>query len=173
MHGHIPERYGFPRKSLMDLLPEEIAQSEMDAMRRHVQREALGMREYTCAECGEVFVAYKEHKYRIDKKGKILMFCSHRCMRPTEKAEEEKYRRQVLGAWVVGDNRAKTPLEIARGNVNRCRTGLRKAEEKARNADWSALNTSQRYRLKQRIAKWSAQLLLAEMELEEVKKHDD
>lgn len=50
MHGHIPERYGFPRKSLMDLLPEEIAQSEMDAMRRHVQREALGMREYTCAE---------------------------------------------------------------------------------------------------------------------------
>lgn len=118
-------------------------------------------------------MAYKEHKYRIDKKGKILMFCSHRCMRPTEKKEEEKYRRQVLGAWVVGDNRAKTPLQRAQENVDRCRAGLRKAEGKKQNEHWETMSTKKKYGLNCRIARWRARLLLAEMELEEVKAHDE
>ena len=160
------------RFALADIDFGPLTDEELAGIRRHAQREAMGMHEYTCANCGEQFVAYQEHRYRAEKKGKILMFCSHKCFRPTEKKEEERWHRQMLGAWVVGDNRVKTPLERAREDVNRCKAGLKKAEQKAKSQEWGTMTSSQKYKLNQRIASWRARLMLAEEELEALKANE-
>lgn len=69
----IPERY--TRPSFMDMLPDVITDEEMDAMKRHMQGEALGLIDCVCAECGKKFIAHREHRYRYGpKKGPVKMY---------------------------------------------------------------------------------------------------
>lgn len=170
MEREIPERY--TRTSFMEMLPDVITDGEMDAMKRHMQSEALGLREHKCAECGRVFICHAEHRYKVAKKGEMVrMYCSYRCYRKYEKQEEEAYRKRVLGTWV--EKKPKTPVERARERVRQCEAKLKKAEAEKLKPGWDELTYKQkRYQLR-RAAYWQARLVLAETELEEAQKHDD
>ena len=50
MEREIPEKY--TRPSFMDMLPDVITDEEMDAMKRHMQGEAMGLIDCVCADGG-------------------------------------------------------------------------------------------------------------------------
>lgn len=155
-------------QSIMEMLPEEMP--EVDVPRNPMCNETMGIREYTCAECGRVFIAYSEHKYRRDGKPGVRMYCSHRCFRVIEKQEEEAYRQRMLGAWVPGDNRK---TKSKRNRVKECEKKLAEAEAKKTEPGWAEMTYGRRRQALKRIAYWQAQLLIAEQELEEEQEHDD
>lgn len=160
----IPERY--KRTSFMDMLPDVITDEEMDAMKRHMQGEAMGLIDCVCAECGKAFIAHKEHRYRYDpKKGPVRMYCSHRCFRKMEQKDAEAWRKRVMGAWAGPKER--TAVDYAREEVARSRDGLEAAQAKKDSQAWETMTKEQRRKLDERIAKWQARLVLAETELEE------
>lgn len=172
MEYPMPENMGFSRRSIMDMLPEEITEADMDAIKRHVQREALGLIDCVCAECGKKFVAHREHRYRYDpKKGPAQMYCSHRCFRKMEQKDAEAWRKRIMGAWAGPKER--TAVDYAREEVARCRDALEAAQTKKDGPAWENMNKDQRRQLDNRIAKWRARLVLAETKLEEAQKHDD
>ncbi len=166
MEYPMPENMGFARRSIMDMLPEEIAEADMAAIKRHVQREALGLVECVCADCGKAFVAHREHRYRYEGKDGVKMYCSHRCFRKMERKDAEAWRRRIMGAWAGPKER--TNLDYAKEEVVKCREHLEAAEAKKNSAVWESMNKDQRRRLNERIAMWRARLVLAETELEEM-----
>ena len=160
----IPERY--TRTSFMDMLPDMITDEEMDAMKRHMQGEALGLIDCVCAECGKAFIAHREHRYRYEpKKGPVKMYCSHRCFRKMEQKDAEAWRKRVMGAWAGPKER--TEVDYAREEVARSRDGLEAAQAKKNSTAWETMTKEQRRKLDERIAKWQARLVLAETKLEE------
>ena len=162
-HG-IPERY--TRPSFMDMLPDVITDEEMDAMKRHMQGEALDLIDCVCAECGKAFIAHREHRYRYTpNKGPTRMYCSHRCFRKMEQKDAEAWRKRVMGAWTGPKER--TAVDYAREEVARSRDGLEAAQAKKDSPAWETMTKDQRRKLDERIAKWQARLVLAETELEE------
>lgn len=162
-HG-IPERY--TRTSFMDMLPDVITDGEMDAMKRHMKGEAMGLIDCVCAECGKAFIAHREHRYRYDpKKGPVKMYCSYRCFRKMEQKDAEAWRKRVMGAWA--GPKEQTAVDYAREEVTRSRDGLEAAQAKKDSPAWETMTKEQRRKLDERIAKWQARLVLAETELEE------
>lgn len=160
----IPERY--TRTRFMDMLPDMITDEEMDAMKRHMQGEALGLIDCVCAECGKAFIAHREHRYRYTpNKGQTRMYCSHRCFRKMEQKDAEAWRKRVMGAWVGPKER--TAVDYAREEVARSRDGLEAAQAKKDSPAWETMTKEQRRKLDERIVKWQARLVLAETELEE------
>lgn len=168
----MPDYMGFGRRQITDMLPEEIAEAEMDAMRKYVQKETMGLREYTCAECGRAFAAYSEHRYKRTGKGKAQrMYCSYTCFRTEEKRDEEAYRARRLNAWA--GKAEKTPEERAKERVKYCKAKLKKAKEKKTGEGWATATYKQKKQILMRIASWEAKLLVAELELEEARKGAD
>lgn len=160
----IPERY--TRPSFMDMLPDVITDEEMDAMKRHMQGEGLGLVDCVCAECGKTFIAHREHRYRYTpNKGPTRMYCSHRCFRKMEQKDAEAWRKRVMGAWTGPKER--TAVDYAREEVTRSRDGLEAAQAKKNSPAWETMTKDQRRQLDKRIARWQARLVLAETELEE------
>ncbi|MBQ7886414.1 MAG: hypothetical protein IJ313_05920 [Clostridia bacterium] len=163
MEHAIPDRY--TRGSIMDMLPDTITDEEMSAMRRYVQREGVGLVECKCAECGKEFIAHREHRYRYETKGKILMYCSHRCFRVMERKDEEAWRKRIMGAWT--ERREKTPVERAQERVAYVQKRLDAAMAETFKPEWNTISGTRRGQINGRITHWRAQLVLAETELEE------
>lgn len=161
----MPENMGFQRKGLMDLLPEEIVEADRTAIKRYMQNETMGLVDCVCADCGKKFVAHREHRYRYEEKGRVLMYCSHRCFRKQEQKKEEAYRRRMMGAWV--ERKPKSRVEIARTRVESCEKRLNEALAKRNGPAWANMNSKQRSSIKQRLVHWQAELVLASTELEE------
>lgn len=161
--------------ALADIPFGPISDEELEGIRKHAQREAMGMHEYTCAECGKRFTAYSEHRYkRCAKKDdtKIRWYCSYTCYRKIEKAKEDAFRQKMLDAWVPGDNRKRTPLEMAKEHVRKSKEGLQKAQRK-KDEKWGELTPAQKTKLNRRIVDWMTRLVLAEEELENLRKGAD
>ena len=163
------------RFALADIDFGPLTDEELAGIQRHAQREAMGMHEYDCAECGKRFTAYSEHRYkRCAVKGdtKIRMYCSYTCYRKIEKAKEEAFKKKMLEAWVPGDNRKKTPLEMAKERLRKSKEGLDKAQRRKAEA-WDELTPGQKVKLNRRIVDWMTRLVLAEEEVEKLRKGAD
>lgn len=162
------------RFALADIDFGPLTDEELAGIQRHAQKEAMGMHEYDCAECGKRFTAYSEHRYKrcaVKNDTKIRMYCSYTCYRKIEKAKEEAFKKKMLEAWVPGDNRKKTPLEMAKDRLRKSKEGLTKAQKK-KDEEWHTLSPGQRVKLNRRIVDWMTRLVLAEEELEALKANE-
>lgn len=155
-------------RSITDMLPGEMPVEDLAAIRRHVQREACGIRECTCAECGKNFVAYAEHKYRRSPNSKhgVRLYCSYTCYRVEERRMEADFREKA-------EKRATPATEERLYRLRHCRKKLAEAEKRKKKPGWEKRPYRERQPTLRAIAYWQAQLLIIEQEIEEEQKHDD
>ena len=155
-------------RSIADMLPGELMPEDLAAIRRHVQKEAVGIRECTCAECGKNFVAYSEHKYRRNPTSKhgVRMYCSYTCYRVEERRKEEEYR-------VRAEKRATQAHENRLYRLKKCKKMLEQAQARKAAPGWEKKPYRERQPTMRAIAHWQAQLLIIEQEIEEAQTHDD
>ena len=155
-------------RSNTDMLPGELLAEDLAAIRRHVQKEAVGIRECTCAECGKNFVAYSKHKYRRNPTSKhgVLMYCSYTCYRVEARKEEEAFR-------IKAQKRATQAQEGKLRRVKECEKKLKQAIARKNAPGWDKKLYREKQPTLRAIDYWQAKLLIAEQELEEEKKHAD
>lgn len=154
----MPDNMGFQRASITDMLPDEIAEMDRQAIRKHMQSEHMGLQEWTCAECGKKFSAYAEHKYKRSGSGrKMARYCSYNCYRKLERLKEEKRRKKMLDALAEAEEEKKP------------KTKLERAQERL--AYWQALEASAEFReylpcrqkeIRANIARWTVRVMTEE-----------
>lgn len=168
-----PDNMGFPiRRSVSDMLPDQLLVEPACMPGRYGKEIHVGYQEYTCAACGKVFSATKQHRYRqqIQKHGenkKVLFYCCYDCYRPIERAAQEKFKKDTMG-FVPECGGQKSPLEHARARVIKCQKKL--AEYQAIRNDpqaWEAMPMTKRRSLTKMISRWKQQLDDANRNLKE------
>ena len=160
-----------------ETLPDQLMVTPQIQRGRHGKDIHVGYQEYTCAACGKVFSATKQHRYRaeINKHGeskKVLLYCCYDCFRPVERAAQEKFKRDSM-CFVPECGRQKSPLEHARARVELCQKKL--AEYQAIRYDkeaWKALPDLKRRNLTKFISRWKQQLDDANRMLKEAEMYE-
>ena len=163
------DEVSFARRSLMEMLPNEIPDAALKALRRHVQRAQMGLHEYKCAICGKVFEARTEYSYKLRYKNKTTYYCCHKHMRMHEAPMIEREKQAILNRWT---DRSCNMTERARveAEVYRCRKKLEEWEARTKTPEYETMHWRKRGQINGNVVKWRTKLLMAEERLEELSK---
>ena len=151
------------------MLPEEMEVAQLDAIRRHVQKEACGLHSYTCAICGKQFEAGAEYRYRLKVGKKQNTYCSHRCFRVDEVKEAERFKRETLGRWVWSSSDL-TEVQRAKKRLSRTRERLAGWQARKDDPGFAALPKAKKTEIENGIAKWIAREVLDMEAVEEARR---
>lgn len=167
----MPENMGFPLpKTIGEMLPDQPLVMPDGTRGRYKHISQASMHTYTCAECGKVFDAGTDYKYRVEGRSgrKLKVFCSYNCFRPTEKAMQEEYKRLTLmGPYSRGNDIC--TLSQARARVKHCEDRLRElSRQRHEAAVWEALPVVKRHTLTKMISRWKQKLDDAMKTLKEI-----
>lgn len=171
----MPENMGFPLpRTVGEMLPDQPLVMPDGTRGRYKHISQASLRTYTCAECGKVFDAGAEYKYRAGgtKGNPVIMFCSYPCFRPTERAMQEKFKRDTLmNTYAAGTDECN--LAQARQRVKHCENRL--AELRAQRDDpavWEALPVKKRNTVTTLISRWMQKLDDARAALKEIEAYE-
>lgn len=170
----MPENMGFPLpRTVSDMLPDQPLVMPDGTRGRYKHISQANLKTYTCAECGKVFDAGPEYKYKVDgKNAPQKVFCCYKCFRPTERAMQEKFRSLTLNGPYSRGNDICT-LSQARARVKHCEDRLRElSRQRHEAAVWEALPDVKRKTLTKMISRWKQKLDDALMTLKEIEANE-
>lgn len=156
-----------------DTLPDEMMPCADHPYTRSGQKVCVGLSTHICKACGKRFEATGQHRYRVERKHRVEMYCSYKCFRPVEKEQEDRFRALCFGFVAVrgGD---KSPLEKARNRVEKCRKKLARYEGILKDPDkWAAMTSDQRRCKAEQVRYWLLKLEESEEALEVLKNHEN